>query len=171
MQVKALACELPSSHGVPQARWSRAELGRYVQDPAWSAPSMAARSGGGSPRTRFVPGSIDPGSSPRLPRDPHFAQKAAPVLDLYQRSWQGQPLRDEEFVISADEKTSIQARHRTHSSVPARPRRAMRVEHEYQRCGAWAYLAALDVHRAPRGSDAVKRKRESCPSVAWSSRS
>ena len=24
----------------------------------------------------------------------------------------------------------------------------MRVEHEYERCGAWAYLAALDVHRA-----------------------
>ncbi len=24
----------------------------------------------------------------------------------------------------------------------------MRVEHEYARCGAWAYLAALDVHRA-----------------------
>ena len=41
-----------------------------------------------------------------------------------------------------------QARHRTHASVPARPRRAMRVEHEYKRRGAWAYLAALDVHRA-----------------------
>jgi len=24
----------------------------------------------------------------------------------------------------------------------------MRVEHEYRRCGAWVYLAALDVHRA-----------------------
>lgn len=24
----------------------------------------------------------------------------------------------------------------------------MKVEHEYKRCGAWAYLAALDVHRA-----------------------
>src|SRR5438105_6276268 len=24
----------------------------------------------------------------------------------------------------------------------------MRIEHEYQRCGTWAYLAALDVHRA-----------------------
>jgi hypothetical protein len=23
----------------------------------------------------------------------------------------------------------------------------MRVEHEYERCGAWAYLAAMDVHR------------------------
>ena len=24
----------------------------------------------------------------------------------------------------------------------------MKIEHEYKRCGAWAYLAALDVHRA-----------------------
>ena len=24
----------------------------------------------------------------------------------------------------------------------------MRVEHEYARCGAWAYIAALDVHHA-----------------------
>jgi hypothetical protein len=24
----------------------------------------------------------------------------------------------------------------------------MKVEHEYQRCGAWAYIAAMDVHRA-----------------------
>ena len=24
----------------------------------------------------------------------------------------------------------------------------MKVEHEYKRCGAWAYIAALDVHRA-----------------------
>ena len=29
-----------------------------------------------------------------------------------------------------------------------KPGRPMRVEHEYRRGGAWAYLAALDVHRA-----------------------
>ena len=32
VQVKALACELPATRGVPLARWSRAELARYVQD-------------------------------------------------------------------------------------------------------------------------------------------
>ena len=35
--------------------------------PARSAPSVAARSGGGFPRTRFVSGNIDPGSSPATP--------------------------------------------------------------------------------------------------------
>ncbi|HEY4689929.1 MAG TPA: transposase [Anaerolineae bacterium] len=37
---------------------------------------------------------------------------------------------------------------RTHPTLPPRPQRAARVEHEYERAGAWAYLAALDVHRA-----------------------
>jgi hypothetical protein len=32
--------------------------------------------------------------------------------------------------------------------LPPRPRQPARVEHEYTRGGAWAYLAALDVHRA-----------------------
>jgi transposase len=83
-----------------------------------------------------------------FPRDPKFAEKAGRLLDLYAREWEGNPLRDDEFVISADEKTSIQARRRKHPTHPCRPRTATRVEHEYFRGGAWAYLAALDVHNA-----------------------
>ena len=83
-----------------------------------------------------------------FPRDPNFQAKAGRILDLYARCWQGQPLREDEFVISTDEKTSIQARLRIHPSLPTRPGESMRVEHEYARGGAWAYLAALDVHRA-----------------------
>jgi hypothetical protein len=83
-----------------------------------------------------------------FPRDPHFQAKAARILDLYARCWQGQALREDEFVISTDEKTSIQARVRIHPSLPTQPGQPMRIEHEYARGGAWAYLAALDVHRA-----------------------
>lgn len=83
-----------------------------------------------------------------FPRDPDFQAKAGRILDLYARSWQGQSLRADEFVISTDEKTSIQARMRIHPSLPTGPGQPMRVEHEYVRGGAWAYLAALDVHRA-----------------------
>jgi len=57
-------------------------------------------------------------------------------------------LKDDEFVLSADEKTSIQARSRRHPTLPPAQGASMKVEHEYKRCGAWAYLAALDVHRA-----------------------
>jgi hypothetical protein len=70
------------------------------------------------------------------------------LLDLYARDWCGKSLKDDEFVISADEKTSIQARRRKHPTRLCRPGTAMRVEHEYKRCGAWVYLAALDVHHA-----------------------
>jgi len=82
-----------------------------------------------------------------FPRDPQFQRKAERILDLYGRRWEGAPLCEDEFVISTDEKTSIQARIRTHPSLPCAPKKSMRVEHEYQRGGAWAYLAAMDVHR------------------------
>lgn len=83
-----------------------------------------------------------------FPRDPQFRAKAGRILDLYERTWAGQPLREDEYVISTDEKTSIQARLRIHPTLPVEPGKPARVEHEYKRCGAWAYLAALDVHRA-----------------------
>ncbi len=83
-----------------------------------------------------------------FPRDPHFVAKAGPVLDLYARRWAGRRLHHGDFVLSADEKTSIQARCRCHPTLPTSTARAMRVEHEYVRGGAVQYLAAWDCHRA-----------------------
>ena len=80
-------------------------------------------------------------------RDPHFETKAARVLDLYAGRWKGRRLGPNDFVICADEKTSIQARCRCHPTLPPGRARAMRVEHDYDRQGALAYLAAWDVHR------------------------
>ncbi len=82
-----------------------------------------------------------------FPRDPHFAEKAGPLLDLYAGHWQGQPLGPKDHVLSADEKTSIQARLRCHPSQPPAPGRPARIEHEYERGGALQYLAAWDVRR------------------------
>jgi hypothetical protein len=70
------------------------------------------------------------------------------VLDLYDRVFQDQELEPDAYVVSADEKTSIQARCRRHASLPPGVARAMRIEHEYERGGALAYLAAWDVHQA-----------------------
>jgi hypothetical protein len=67
------------------------------------------------------------------------------VLDLYARTYQHSPLGADEYVISADEKPSIQARDRCHRTAPAGPGRSIRVDHDYCR-GALAYLAAYDVH-------------------------
>jgi len=83
-----------------------------------------------------------------FPRDPNFAAKAGRVLDLYEGRWDGSPLGHRHFVLSADEKTSVQARIRKHPSLPVAPGHCSRVEHEDERGGTWAYFAAWDVHRA-----------------------
>jgi hypothetical protein len=53
------------------------------------------------------------------PRDPDFAVKAARALDLYAGRYDGDTLTDNDFVLCADEKTSIQARCRCHPTLPA----------------------------------------------------
>jgi DDE superfamily endonuclease len=81
-----------------------------------------------------------------FPRAPDFFAKAAVVLDLYEGYWQGERLDPFDRIISADEKTSIQARLRCHATAPPGPGRRRRVEHEYERGGALQYLAGWDVH-------------------------
>jgi DDE superfamily endonuclease len=145
VQIKALACELPAKHGLPLSRWSIGDLVQQVQQ------SGLVASLSGSTLWRWLhEDAIRPWyhRSWVFPRDPEFARKAGGVLDLYARQWQGSALKDDEFLISADEKTSIQARRRKHPTQNCRPRTPMHVEHEYFRCGAWTYIAALDVHHA-----------------------
>jgi hypothetical protein len=145
VQIKALACELPAKHGLPLSRWSIGDLVQQVQQ------SGLIASISGSTLWRWLhEDAIRPWyhRSWVFPRDPEFARKAGGVLDLYARQWQGSALKDDEFVISADEKTSIQARRRKHPTQNCRARTPMHVEHEYFRCGAWTYIAALDVHHA-----------------------
>ena len=52
-----------------------------------------------------------------------------------------------DYVLSADEKTSIQVRCRCHPTRPPRPTQAGQVEFEYEGVGAVQYLAAWDVQR------------------------
>ena len=131
--------------GVPLARWSVPDLRREVL-----ARGIVATISGTTVWRWLDADAIRPWQhrSWLFPRDGDFATRAAPVLDLYAGRWQGRRLGSTDFVISADEKTSIQARHRCHASTPVGPGRAQHVEHEYVRHGAWAYLAAWDVHRA-----------------------
>jgi len=152
--VKALACELPAKLGLPLSRFSRAELRRHVVQ----AGIVAAISGVTIWRWLHED-ALRPWSrrSWIFPRDPQFAQKAGAVLDLYHRRWKGRPLRPNEFVLCADEKTQIPIRTRCHPIVPPRPGHALRVEHEYRRHGVCAYLAAWDVHRARLFGQVVKK--------------
>jgi transposase len=139
----ALACALPAESGVPLSRWSCPELAREL-----AARCQVAASA--STIRRWLAGDVLKPWQHRswIPaRDPDFAVKAARVLDLYAGIWDGKPLSSNDYVICADEKTSIQARCRCHPTLPPGKARAMRVEHDYKRGGALAYLAAWDVHR------------------------
>jgi len=143
--VKAMACELPAESGLPLSRWSSTDLATeaVVRGIVDSISASTVR--------RWLNGAaIKPWQhrSWIFPRDPDFATKAARVLDLYARTWQGVPLGDDEYVISADEKSQLQALRRRHCDQPPGPGRTRRVEFEYTRGGTLAYFAAYDVHRA-----------------------
>ena len=144
VEVKALACELPATLRLPLSRLSVADVARQAE-----RSGLVACISNSTVWRWLHEDAIRPWQHRCwiFPRDPQFPVKAGRILDLYARTWQGRELRDDEFVVSADEKTSIQARVRVHPSLPVCTGKPMRVEHEYERGGAWAYLAALDVHR------------------------
>jgi len=142
-EVIALACALPAESGVPLSKWSCPELARELAARCQIAVSA-------STVRRWLAGdALKPWQhrSWISVRDPGFAAKAARVLDLYAGIWDSAPLGENDYVICADEKTSIQARCRCHPTLPPGKARAMRVEHDYDRGGALAYLAAWDVRR------------------------
>jgi transposase len=143
--VKATACKPPKACGLPLSRWSCPELARQVVADG-VCPSISTS----TVRRWLSEDALKPWQfqSWIFITDPHFAAKAGKVLDLYSREWEGKPLGKNDYVISADEKTSIQARCRCHPSRPPAPSRAARVNHDYKRGGAVAYLAGYDVHRA-----------------------
>lgn len=144
-RVKAVACTPPTERGLPLARWSCPELARHaVADGICGSISPATI------RRWLSEDALKPWQHQSwiFITDPDFAAKAERVLDLYARVWNGTPLGNNDYVVSADEKTSIQARCRCHPTLPPGRSRAMRVNHTYQRRGAVAYLAAYDVHRA-----------------------
>ena len=142
-QVKAVACELPKTHGLALSRFSRAEIHRFVVEQAVSDASASTIA------RWLADDAIRPWQyrSWIFPRDPDFLQKAGPVLDLYAGRWEGKLLEPGDMVLSADAKPSIQARKRIHPSAPPAPGRGQRVEHEYERRGALTYFDAWDVRR------------------------
>lgn len=140
-QVTALACEQVARTQTPLSRQSLGDLARLA--------SKAL----GRPISRWTVGRILDEDSIKpwqyehwiFPRAANFFEKASVVLDLYAGSWQGKRLNLSDCVISADEKTSIQARRRCHPGLPPGPGRPRRLENEYERRGALQYLAAWDV--------------------------
>ncbi len=140
--IKMIACELPATYELPFSRFSVPEI------------REAARGLGVRPlpsvswiRARLKEDALRPWSHHTWvkPRDPDFERKAAPILDLYQERWEGAPLGPDDVVLSADEKTAIQALHRHQPTSPAGPRRPVRYDNHYTRRGTTKYIAAREV--------------------------
>src|SRR6516162_1772720 len=167
VQVKALACELPHRLGLPLSRLSLADIRQEAV-----AQGIVAQVSG-TTLWRWL--SADalrpwPHRSWIFPGDPDFACKAGRILDLYARVWQGKPLHSSEFVICADEKTSIQARRRKQPTLPVAAGRP---------CGLNTSISGkvlgpiwqLGTSTVPSSSDTVKRRVALLPPIASSLRS
>jgi len=143
--VKALACQLPKELGLPFSRLTQEEIARQAE-----RQGIVASISGKTVWRWLSKDAIRPWCyrSWIWPRDPDFEQKAARVLDLYHGFWKGKPLSKDDFIISSDEKTSIQARRRLAPVTAPKSGRYGRVEHEYERMGSLAYMAAWDVRQA-----------------------
>lgn len=140
-----MACALPAEQGVPLSRWSASELAREAV-----TREIVEQISGVTVWRWLSEDAIKPWQhrSWIFPRDPQFAERAGPILDLYAGHWQGERLHPGDYVICADEKPSIQARRRKAQTRAARRREGQKVEHEYERMGALCYLAAWDAQRA-----------------------
>jgi hypothetical protein len=142
--VQAVACELPIRYGLPLSRFSRTELHRLVIELAVSEASATTI------WRRLHDAALKPWQQRSwiYRRDPEFERKAARVLDLYARVFEGKRLWPNDYVVCADEKSQLQALGRRRETSAPAPGRPSRYEFEYERGGTLAYLAAWDVHHA-----------------------
>ncbi|MET7666213.1 SDR family oxidoreductase [Streptomyces sp. NPDC005463] len=103
-EVKALACQLPTESGAPLSCWSCPELAREAVTRAITDTISAS-----TVRRWLRDDALKPWQhrSWIFIRDSNFRATAQRVLDLYARIFDGTPLGEDEYVISADEKTSI----------------------------------------------------------------
>ena len=146
--ITALACTLPAETGAPLSRWSSTELAAEAVTRGVVEQISAA-----TVRRWLHRAAIKPWQhrSWIFPRDPDFETKAARVLDLYAHTWQGEPLGPDDYVISADEKSQLQALRRRHDGLPSRSRAGPGGSSSSTAAAApWPTSPRYDVHHATR---------------------
>jgi len=137
-QIIALACSSPRESGKAWMCWSGEKLAQVAVE-----QQLVASISPGTIRTWLRQDKIKPWRyhSWQHSRDPQFVDKAAPVLDLYQRA--PELAQQGEAVVCSDEKTSIQARQRLTSTKAAAPGFPLQVADRYKRMGAVQLFCAL----------------------------
>lgn len=155
LYVVKLACERPDVVGRSLSQWDSAELARQlVHDGVVEAisPQTVQRI---LAHHKLKPWRHHLWLSPRVPRDAAFATQVQEIVALYTR-----PLEVWERVLCVDEKTSLQPRTRTASTLAAQPGHPVRVEHEYTRKGALNLCAGFDTRTGTVYATTAERKRQ-----------
>ena len=139
-QIIALACRAPREHGKAWRRWSGEKLAAVALE-----QPLVTRISPGTIRTWRRAAHIQPWRyhSWQHSTDPQFVEKAVPVLELYEQAQER--ATQEELVVCADEKTSLQARQRVSPTQAGAPGWVMQVADRYKRMGALQLFCALVV--------------------------
>jgi transposase len=150
-----MACERPDKLGRSLSQWDCLELARQLE-----REGIVERISTETVRRILEHHKLKPWRShlwlsPTTPRDAEFCARVAAIVALYTRS-----LRNDESVLCADEKTSLQPRPRRQATRPAKPALPNRVEHEYRRAGAVNLLAAFDTRTGQVYGQCHARKRQ-----------
>ena len=139
-QLTALACSTPRAHGKPWPRWSGEKLAQVAVE-----QQIVEHISPGTIRTWLRADKSTPWRyhSWQHSTDPHFVDRATPVLDLYAHA---QALAAQgEVVVCSDEKTSLQARQHVSATQAAAPGSPVHVADRYKRMGAVQLFCALIV--------------------------
>ncbi len=166
--VKAIACEAVSQTQLPLSRLSSADLAAVRLRPPSAKPSAPARSGG-SDADAIKPWRYEywifPQASLSSPRGPGESSTCMPAPG------RTSPLGSNDYIVSSDEKTSIQARIRCHPTLPTGSRAAdARRTRVRAGAGALQYLAGVGTSAADGSWAGARKVPGSSRSAAWSSR-
>jgi hypothetical protein len=132
LHVGRLACARPDTLGRSLSPWECAELARQL-----IAAELVEDISAATVRRMLASHQLKPWRHPlwlypKHPRDAALYATVSELIDLYTR-----PLRDDEMVLSVDEKTALPPRGRVPPTPPAQPGNIpTRHEHEYKRGGA-----------------------------------
>ncbi len=145
-----MACERPEQFKRSLSRWDCTELARELVRAGVVDSISASTVRRILKHHKLKPWRHHLWMSPKTPRDLEFYRRVQNVIDIYTCE-----LFSDEIVYSLDEKTSLQPRPRVNRTLPAKPSKPNRVEHEYRRAGALNLFAASI--RAPARCSGVLR--------------
>lgn len=150
-----LACEMPDQLGRSLSVWDCQELARKLREDG-TVESISAETVRRILNNHHLkPWRHHMWLGDKTPRDDAFYAQVRQTCDLYTR-----PLHPYEKVLSLDEKTSLQPRTRKQPTKPAKPKKSVRVEHEYTRKGALNLFAAFDTRTGNVYGRCFRRKRQ-----------